>query len=226
MRCGKRDLLLYAVTDRGWLRGQTLSQQVEEALKAGVTFLQLREKDMDGERLLWEAAAIRDLCRRYQVPFAVNDNVEIARRADADGAHVGQGDMEVKDARRLLGPDKILGVSVQTPKQALEAQRQGADYLGVGAVFPTGSKADAQAVTRETLQAICEAVRIPVVAIGGINAKNVGELAGSGISGVAVISAIWGAKDIPKAVGELKSRTRWALGVRNEGCDWAEGGDV
>ena len=211
MKCDKKDLLLYAVTDRRWLGGRRLADQVEEALKGGVTFVQLREKDLDEERFLEEAREIKELCGRYQVPFVINDNVDIAQAVDADGVHVGQSDMEAGDVRRKLGPDKIIGVSAQTVEQALRAQEHGADYLGVGAVFPTGSKADAVEVSHETVKEICEAVDIPVIAIGGITADNVKELAGTGICGIAVISAIFAQKDIEGAAQNLKSRTEEML---------------
>lgn len=207
MKFDKRDLLLYAVTDRSWLGEQTLCEQVEEALQGGATFVQLREKELDDAAFLTEAIEIRKLCRKYKVPFVVNDNVKIACNVNADGVHVGQHDMEAGDVRTLLGEDKILGVSVQTVEQAVLAEQRGADYLGVGAVFHTDSKADADNVSLETLKAICKAVRIPVVAIGGIGRHNVSELRGSGIGGVAVISAVFGAKDIRTATAELKALT-------------------
>ena len=154
-----------------------------------------------------EAIEIKELCRKYNVPFVINDNVDIALEMDADGVHVGQSDMEALDVRAKLGPDKIIGVSAQTVEQAILAEKHGADYLGVGAVFPTGSKDDAEEVTFETLKAICQAVKIPVIAIGGISKGNVLELAGSGICGIAVISAIFAAKDIEEATKELKEKT-------------------
>lgn len=209
--CRKEDLLLYAVTDRSWLNGESLYDQVEKALKGGVTFVQLREKDLDEEAFLEEAKEIKKLCAQYRVPFVINDNVGIAAQIGADGVHVGQSDMEAGDVRRKLGPDKIIGVSAQTVEQAVLAEQNGADYLGVGAVFPTGSKADAEDVSLDTLRAICRAVSIPVVAIGGIGAHNVEQLRGSGICGVAVISAIFAAKDIRAAAAELKTRTLQAV---------------
>ncbi len=205
MKFDKKDLLLYAVTDRSWLGGETLASQVERAVKGGAAFVQLREKELDKEHFLKEAVEIRELCRKYQVPFVVNDDVEIAVKSGADGVHVGQSDMEVGDVRAKLGPDKIIGVSAQTVEQAVLAEERGADYLGVGAVFPTGSKADACEVSHETLRAICEAVGIPVIAIGGINADNLRELSGSGICGIAVISAIFAKEDIEGAARELRS---------------------
>ena len=207
MKCDKKDLLLYAVTDRSWLGEQTLCEQIEEALKGGATFVQLREKELDDDTFLAEAIEIQELCKRYSVPFVINDNVEIARKINADGVHVGQSDMEAGNVRALLGEDKILGVSAQTVEQAILAEARGADYLGVGAVFHTGSKADADDVSYATLKAICEAVSIPVVAIGGIGKHNVMKLSGSGICGIAVISAIFAAEDITSATAELKDLT-------------------
>lgn len=207
----KEDLLLYAVTDRHWLREETLYDQVEKALKGGATFIQLREKNLDEDSFLKEAYEIQKLCKEYKVPFVINDNVDIAVKINADGVHVGQSDMEALDVRAKLGSDKIIGVSAQTVEQALLAEKHGADYLGVGAVFPTGSKDDADDVSHETLKAICDAVNIPVIAIGGITYENVRELSGTGIVGIAVISAIFGAGDIEKATDELKIRTKQAL---------------
>ena len=207
MKFDKKDLLLYAVTDRSWLGKQTLYEQVEEALRGGATWIQLREKELDEDSFFREASAIQELCRRYQVPLVINDNVEIARRIDADGIHVGQSDMEAGNVRAILGEDKILGVSAQTVEQAVLAEQRGADYLGVGAVFHTGSKPGADDVSLETLKNICTAVNIPVIAIGGIGRHNVMELTGSGICGVAVISAIFAAKDIRSATEELKKLT-------------------
>lgn len=204
INCSEKELLLYAVTDRHWLGEETLYDQVKKALDGGATFVQLREKNLDREVFLAEAKEIQKLCKEYGVPFVVNDEVSIAKDIDADGVHVGQSDMEAMDVRKILGPDKILGVSAQTVEQAIIAEKHGADYLGVGAVFTTGSKDDADDVSHETLKAICEAVSIPVIAIGGITKDNVAELAGSGICGVAVISAIFGQKDIQKATEELK----------------------
>ena len=201
------ELLLYAVTDRTWLGNQTLYEQVEQALKGGATFIQLREKNLNPEAFLAEAMEIQKLCRKYHVPLVINDNVDIAMKVNADGVHVGQGDMEAGNVRTLLGRDKILGVSVQTVRQALLAEQRGADYLGVGAIFHTGSKADADDVSIETLKAICKAVNIPVVAIGGISKHNVVELRGSGICGIAVISAIFAAEDIKSETLELKILT-------------------
>ena len=211
MKCAEKDLLLYAVTDRYWLNGRTLTDVVRESLEGGVTMLQLREKTLEEPAFLQEARELQALCRSYHVPFIVNDNVDIALAMDADGVHVGQSDMEALDVRAKLGPDKIIGVSAQTVEQALLAEKHGADYLGVGAVFPTGSKADAEEVSFDMLKAICQAVSIPVVAIGGISRGKVARLAGSGICGVAVISAIYGAADIRAASQELKAATEEML---------------
>ena len=200
-------LLLYAVTDRHWLGERTLYEVVRDSLDGGVTFLQLREKNLDEDSFYEEAVRLQAMAREYKVPFVINDNVEIAVRMHADGVHVGQDDMEAGNVRALIGPDKILGVSAQTVEQAVLAEQQGADYLGVGAVFPTGSKDDAVDVPFETLKAICEAVTIPVVAIGGITLENTPELAGTGICGIAVISAIYAQKDIREAASALKKVT-------------------
>ena len=207
-------LELYAVTDRHWLGNQTLLEQVQEALDGGATCIQLREKQLDDKTFLQEAIEIQKLCKQYQVPFIVNDNVEIAKDMHADGIHVGQSDMEALDVRKALGNDVILGVSAQTVEQAKKAEAHGADYLGVGAVFPTGSKDDAEDVSYETLKAICEAVSIPVIAIGGITQDNVKDLAGSGIVGIAVISAIFAQKDITQATKDLKQATEQMLDDR------------
>ena len=204
----EESLLLYAVTDRHWLDGRTLYDVVRDSLDGGVTFLQLREKELDDETFLEEAVKLQEMAREYNVPFVINDNVDIAVKMDADGVHVGQSDMEAGNVRALIGPDKILGVSAQTVEQALLAQEKGADYLGVGAVFPTGSKDDADEVSFETLKEICDAVSIPVVAIGGITYENAPELKGSGICGIAVISAIYAQSDIKVASEQLKAVTQ------------------
>ena len=205
------ELLLYAVTDRYWLGDETLYQQVEKTLKGGTTFVQLREKKLDEDNFLKEAIEIKELCRKY------NDNVDIALKMDADGVHVGQSDMEALDVRKLLGPDKIIGVSAQTVEQAVLAEKHGADYLGVGAVFQTNSKDDADFVSYDTLKAICEAVSIPVVAIGGITKDNIISLKDSGICGISVISAIFAEKDITAATKVLKERTLEMLGGKSLG---------
>lgn len=205
MRFDKRDLLLYLVTDRSWLAGASLSDQVECALEHGATMIQLREKDLPFADFLASAKQIGAICRAHRVPFVVNDNVEIALLSGADGVHVGQDDMAARDVRALLGRDKILGVSAQTVEQARAAEAAGADYLGVGAVFGTSTKPDAHEVSRETLREICTAVSIPVVAIGGICADNIAALSGSGIAGVAVISAILASGDIARATQTIRA---------------------
>lgn len=204
MNCRPEDMLLYAVTDRAWLNGETLESQVEKALMGGATFVQLREKTLDEAGFLEEAKVLKTLCARYHVPFVINDNVDIALAVDADGVHVGQSDMEAGDVREKLGPDKIIGISCKTVEQALLAQSRGADYLGVGAMYPTGTKTDATAVTPQALSDICKAVDIPVVAIGGIKKDRLAPLKGTGVDGVAVVSAIFAAADIENATKELK----------------------
>lgn len=204
MKCSKEAMLLYAVTDRAWTGRQSLAEQVKAALKGGVTCLQLREKDLDEEEFLEEAMEMKRLCAGYQVPFIVNDNVEIAIKCKADGIHVGQKDMEAGNVRALVGEGMIIGVSAQTPEQAMAAEKAGADYLGVGAVFSTSTKPDAIDVSHETLKKICETVSIPVVAIGGISKKNMQELSGSGADGAALVSAIFSAEDIEQECRELR----------------------
>lgn len=213
MKCDKKDLLLYAVTDSRWTGRQTIYEQVEEAIKGGITFLQLREKDLDEGSFLKEAEKMRDLCRKNQIPFIINDNVDIALKTGADGVHVGQEDMEAQDVRKILGEDKIIGVSARTVEQAVKAQQQGADYLGVGSVFTTGTKLDAGHVSYGTLKEICRSVTIPVIAIGGITKENVKELSGSGICGVAVVSALFAQEDIRKAAADLKTEVKKAVAL-------------
>ena len=196
MKCDKKAMLLYAVTDRAWVGRQSLYEQVESALKGGATCVQLREKELDDEAFLNEAVEISALCRRYGVPFFINDNVEIAIRCHADGIHVGQEDMEAAQVRRKVGDDMIIGVSVHSVEEAVEAVKNGADCLGVGAMFSTSTKTDVSILPKETLRDICAAVDIPVVAIGGIGRSNISQLSGTGIDGVALVSAIFAADDI------------------------------
>ncbi len=207
MKFCKENLLLYGVTDRAWLAERTLCEVVEQALAGGATMIQLREKNLDTDAFLREARALSALCRRYDVPFLINDNVEIALAVEADGVHIGQKDQNAKEVRARIG-NKILGVSAQTVAQAIEAEENGADYLGVGAVFPTSTKGDADAVSTETLRSITEAVSIPVCAIGGIGAANLPQLKGSGIDGVALVSAIFAASDIRVACERLLPQIR------------------
>lgn len=220
MRFIKDDLVLYAVTDRMWTYRKSLREQVIDAIEGGITFLQLREKDMEDKAFLDEAIEIGAICKEHGIPFVINDNVDVAIKSQADGVHVGQNDMIAKDVRTLIGKDKILGVSVQTVEQAINAQKCGANYLGVGAVFPTDSKADATDVDYDTLKAICAAVTIPVVAIGGIKKDNVHKLKGSGIDGVAVISGIFGQENIVEGTRLLKNAVCYCLeGVNSKSKD-------
>lgn len=205
----RKGMLLYAVTDQSWLKeGQTLLSVCEDVLANGATFLQIREKDLDAGSFEAEAASLKALCARYGVPYVVNDSVEIALAIDADGVHVGQSDIRGRDIRMLMGPDKILGISAGTVEEAVAAERAGADYIGVGAVFGTSTKKDARNLTVEKLKEITNAVSIPVVAIGGINARNLMELSGSGVDGVAVVSAIFAAEDPGRATRELLTLAR------------------
>ena len=205
MNCAEQDLLLYAVTDRHWLHGRTLHEVVKESLDGGVTFLQLREKDLDEARFLDEAKDIKTLCNAYGVPFLINDNVDIALAVDADGVHVGQSDMEAGDVRAKLGPDKIIGVSAHNVEEAVAAQAAGADYLGAGAAFVTSTKGDARPIPHAMYRAITDAVDIPVVAIGGITEENMAELRGCGLDGVAVVSSLFAAQDVAAAAGRLRA---------------------
>jgi thiamine-phosphate pyrophosphorylase len=196
---------LYAVTDRAWVGKQSLYEQVEAALKGGASCVQLREKELNDEDFLREALELSTLCKRYRVPFFINDNVDVAIRCHADGIHLGQEDMQAAQVRQRVGPDMMIGVSVHSVAEALEAVRNGADCLGAGAVFATSTKTDVQTMPRETLRAICQAVNIPVVAIGGINKENIAALCGTGVDGVALVSAIFGADDIEGACRELRA---------------------
>ncbi|SFB90908.1 thiamine-phosphate pyrophosphorylase [Brevinema andersonii] len=207
MKLDSQSLLLYAVTDRTWNKNNSLSEQVEKCLKGGVTLLQLREKHLDYETFLSEAQNIKKLCKKYRIPFIINDNVDIAIACNADGIHVGQEDTPADIIRSKIG-NKILGVSVKTVEEALLAEKNGADYLGVGAVFPTSVKPDAIIITYSTLKDICQAVSIPVVAIGGISANNIRQLKGTGIDGVAVVAGIFGQPDITKATRNMLKLTQ------------------
>lgn len=205
----RKGMLLYAVTDQSWLKeGQTLLSVCEDVLANGATFLQIREKDLDAGSFEAEAASLKALCARYGVPYVVNDSVEIALAIDADGVHVGQSDIRGRDIRKLMGPEKILGISAGTVEEAQAAEAAGADYIGVGAVFGTSTKKNARNLTVEKLREITDAVSIPVVAIGGINARNLMELSGSGVDGVAVVSAIFAAEDPGRATAELLTLTK------------------
>lgn len=204
MKFDKNNMLLYGVTDRKWTGKMSLTEQVEIALKNGLTCLQLREKDLDYRSFMEEAKALKKLCAAYNVPLIINDNVDIAVACKADGVHVGQDDMQTSDVRRRVGSDMIIGVSAHTVGEASAAMRNGADYLGIGAVFPTSTKSNVTRMTADTLKAITTAVNIPTAAIGGITEDNMQQLSGTGVNGIAVISAIFGAEDIGKATSNLR----------------------
>ena len=200
----RQAMLLYGITDRSWLKpGEKLSDVCREILEHGVTFLQLREKELDQEAFLKEAEELKELCARFGVPFVVNDSVETAVQAGADGVHVGQSDIKGRNIRAMIGPDRILGISAGTVEEARAAEKAGADYIGVGAVFGTSTKKDARNLSVEKLREISASVSIPVVAIGGINRSNVGELSGSDVDGIAIISALFGAERPGEAAAEL-----------------------
>lgn len=200
----KENLLLYVVSDRSWLGDNTLEDELEKAIQGGATFVQLREKDLDFDEFLNQAKSVKSLCEKHNTPFVINDNIEVAIKSNANGVHLGQSDTQLLKARKLLGDDKIIGISVQSVSQAIDAEKNGANYLGVGAIFDTKSKADAKNVSIDTLKDICSAVDIPVIAIGGICDKNIMQLANSGICGVAVISAILASADIKSSTSKLK----------------------
>lgn len=204
MKVNNHAMLLYVVTDRTWLGENNLIDQVEDTIKAGATFVQLREKNISFDEFVLEAVQLKKLTDQYEIPFVVNDNVEVALAANVDGVHVGQSDRNAREVRALIGEDKIMGVSAVTVEQAVLAEQSGADYIGVGAVFATSTKNDAAVVSLETLKKICEAVSIPVVAIGGICEENILQLKGSGIDGVAVISAIFAKPDVYQAAKNLR----------------------
>lgn len=205
MRFHESMLRLYAVTDRAWLGSQTLAQQVEAAIRGGATCVQLREKDTGRETFLALARELRQVCTHYTVPLIINDDVDIALQVQADGVHVGQEDLSARQIRRMAGRDLIVGVTAKTVEQALLAQAQGADYLGSGAVFGSATKPNAKPMSMERLQAICRAVEIPVVAIGGIGPENVALLRGSGVRGAAVVSGIFAAADVEERCRQLRS---------------------
>lgn len=196
-------IILYAVTDRRWLNGRTLYECVEAALKGGASIIQLREKEISDEEFLQEALDIKTLCHKYNAPLIINDRIEVALKADADGVHIGQHDESLSNARHIFGSDKIIGVSAHNVDEALKAQNAGANYLGVGAAFATGTKGDANVIKHGTIADICHSVDIPVVAIGGVTKDNITELTGSGISGAAVVSSLFANDDIEKAAKEL-----------------------
>ena len=204
MKCDRNYMCLYAVTDRAWTGKRTLYEQVEEALKGGVTCVQLREKELDFDAFLKEAMEIHALCQKYGVPLFINDNVDIAIAVKAEGIHVGQEDMEAAQVRSLVGENMMIGVSVHTVEEAQRAVAHGADCLGLGTIFPTSTKTDVDVMPMETIRAITAAVDVPIVAIGGIKKSNIMYLAGSGVDGIAVVSAIFAAEDIEKECRELR----------------------
>ncbi|MBQ3437025.1 MAG: thiamine phosphate synthase [Fusobacterium sp.] len=203
MECKKEMLQLYAVTDRAWEVKGNFLEQIEEALKGGITCLQLREKEMKENEFLEEALKVKKICEKYNTPLIINDNVNVAIKCRADGIHVGQNDMSVSEIKKIIPNSMIVGVSVQTLEQALEAEKSGANYLGVGAVFSTNTKLDATVLQREELRKICENTTIPTVAIGGIKKDNMKNLIGTGIDGVALVSAIFSVDDIKKECEDL-----------------------
>lgn len=205
----RKAMLLYAVTDQSWLKeGETLLDVVKEVLKNGATFLQIREKDLSEADFEVEANKLQDICKEYQVPYVVNDKVEIAIKIGADGVHVGQSDIKGRDLRAMIGEGKILGISAGTVEEAIAAEKAGADYIGVGAVFGTSTKKNARNMTMDRLKEIVEAVNIPVVAIGGINSQNISELSGSKVDGVAVVSAIFAAENPGEATKDLLAKAK------------------
>ena len=212
MKCDKSTMLLYAVTDRAWVGKQSLYEQVESALKGGVTCVQLREKELDYDSFLSEAIQIAALCKRYGVPLFINDNVDIAIACGADGVHVGQDDMAAANVRQKVGSSMMIGVSVHNVDEAKKAVRDGADCLGVGAVFTTSTKADASVLPISEVKAICDAVDIPVVAIGGINKGNILQLSGSGVDGIAVVSAIFSSENIEEECKQLRALSLEMIG--------------
>ena len=208
MKLSKDDLLLYAITDRGSLDKKVFFGKIEEALQGGVTILQLREKELDEDSFTDEAIEVKALCRKYGIPLIINDNVNVALKSGADGVHVGIEDMPIDEIRRKTPDSFIIGATCKTVEQAQSAERLGADYMGVGAVFPSPTKKNAVRITREQLKEICSSVSIPAVAIGGITLENVGELQGGGMSGIAVVSAVFSADDIQKAASLLKEKAK------------------
>lgn len=212
MKIDKSSMLLYVITDRSWLVENSLAGQVEDTIKGGASFIQLREKELSFDEFLDQAKEIKNITDKYNIPFVINDNVSIAIKSNADGVHIGQGDMDAKDVRRLIGADKILGVSTNTVEQAKKAERDGADYIGVGAVFATSTKGDADGVSMDILRDISNAVSIPVVAIGGIKKDNILHLKYLGIDGICVISAVFAEDNIYNATSELYNLAKEIVG--------------
>lgn len=213
MKFNKDMLLLYAVSDRSWVGKQTLYEQIEDAIIGGVTLVQLREKELCEEEFLKEAIQIRELCHRYQIPLIINDNVKVALESGADGVHVGMEDAPVDEIRKKVGSDFIIGATAKTIEQAVAAEKAGADYLGVGAVFPSPTKENAIRITKEQLREICSSVGVPTVAIGGISLENMDEIRGGGMDGIAVVSAIFAAENIREISAKLKEKARSIVGL-------------
>ncbi|MEG1254968.1 thiamine phosphate synthase [Clostridium sp.] len=216
MNICKEDMKLYVVTDRTWLKDKTLAEEVEKILECGATFLQLREKKLSYEEVILEAREIKKITDKYKVPFVINDDIKVAIEVNADGIHIGQGDMDAKEARMLIGQDKILGVTAKTVAQAIKAEADGADYLGVGAAFSTSTKLDTNVISFDTIRDICNGVSVPVVAIGGISEKNILKLKGVGVDGVAVVSAIFAKEDVGSATKEMLKLSEDMLILSNE----------
>ena len=225
MKLDKKDLLLYGVTDSHYLNGRKLCELVEDAILGGVTMIQIREKEMSHEEFKQEALEVQQVCQKYHVPLLINDDVKLCKEIDADGVHIGQDDLDLKETRKLLGEDKIIGVSAHNMEEAKNAYEDGADYLGVGAIFSTQTKNDAQDVSMKTLNEICQKVDIPVVAIGGINQTNVLEFMGIALDGVAIVSSIFGSEDIQKASGLLKDKIQRIVSNKMPTCLTIAGSD-
>ena len=225
MKLNKEDLLLYGVTDSKYLKGRKMSELVEEAILGGVTMIQLREKEMTHEAFKQEALDVQSVCQKHHVPLIINDDVELCKEIDADGVHIGQDDLNLKEARKILGEDKIIGVSAHNYEEAKIALENGADYLGVGAIFTTQTKDDAQNISMDTLNEICQKVDIPVVAIGGINQVNILEFMGVAIDGVAIVSSIFGSDDIQKASSLLKDKIQRVISNKMPTCLTIAGSD-
>lgn len=205
MKLRSEQLRLYVVTDRSWLKGRSFVKQIEQIAQSGATMIQLREKGLELSEWIQRAKEIRQITRRYQIPQIINDNVQVCLESDSDGVHLGQGDQSIWQARQQLGPNKIIGATAKTIQQALQAQQEGADYLGVGAVFGSSTKSDAIPISIQTFQQVKEAVSIPVVAIGGIGPQNVMQLKYTKTDGIAVISAIFAAENIGKATKQMRA---------------------
>jgi len=216
MKIRKEDMLLYAVTERSWLGEGSLAEVVERLLIGGVTCVQLREKNLSHEEFVAQGLELKAICEKFCVPFIINDNIQVALEVDADGVHIGQADMQIQCARELLGSDKIIGISAHNVSEAVAAWEQGVDYLGCGAVFGSSTKTDVTTLDHQVLTDICKEVPLPVVAIGGIDERNGGQLAGIGVDGIAVISALFAKADKVAAAREMKDIARVVAGIDDE----------